>query len=208
VAAKNCLIVFVKAPRPGSVKTRLAQSVGNEAACEIYEHLLKTILYTLTALPAVELRYSPDDALAEITSWLQQGWSARSQGDGDLGARMERAFGDAFHSGASKAVIIGSDCPMIRSEDLEQAWRALDDSDLVLGPATDGGYWLVGLRKPHPALFEGIEWSSERVLAQTISRAAALNLRSYLLRELSDVDTLADWQRYKGMIGTGKITGL
>jgi len=207
VAAQRQLIVFVKAPRPGLVKTRLAQSIGNNAACEIYEHLLETVLNSVSVLP-VELRYSPDDALAEITGWLRPSWIARAQGEGDLGARMDRAFHDAFRSGASKAVIIGSDCPSISFEDIEQAWGALDGADLVLGPATDGGYWLIGLKKQQSNLFKGIEWSSERVMAQTTEWAKELGLRIYLLRELMDVDTLADWQRYKGVNSGARKTGL
>jgi len=95
-------------------------------------------------------------------------------------------------------VIIGSDCPWLSDAEIEQAWNELETHDLVLGPARDGGYWLVGLREPKPAVFDGISWSTETVLEQTLERARGQSLRFLLLRELRDVDTLEDWHAFLG----------
>ncbi len=189
------LIVFVKAPRPGGVKTRLAQSIGPAAACAAYVRLVDTLLDRLAPLPGVELRYSPDDAESEISHWLRPGWRASPQGDGGLGERLARAFASTFHEGATRAAVIGSDCPAIAPSDIEETWVALERVDVVLGPAEDGGYWLIGLRHPQPQLFLNIEWSTSSVLRQTLDRSAASRLECHLLRPLADVDTVEDWHR-------------
>ena len=191
------VIVFVKAPRSGTVKTRLARTIGNQAACDIYRALVASVLRTVSSFPTVQVHFSPDDALSDIAPWLRPGWSAHPQGPGDLGQRMLRAFAHSFDRGVSKVIIIGSDCPEITLRDIDQASDALSSYSLVLGPATDGGYWLIGLTKSEPALFEEITWSSRHVLAQTLARATALGMRVHLLRTLSDIDTAEDWERYQ-----------
>jgi len=193
LARPEKLIVFVKAPRPGHVKTRLAETLGAEAACAAYRRLVETQLHQLSSLPEVELRFAPDDAVAEIQPWLRPSWRARPQGDGDLGRRLRSAFAEAFAAGNKAVVIVGSDCPEVTAADIREAWRELRTFDLVVGPATDGGYWLIGLRQPQPALFEGIRWSSEFVLAETLARARARRQRIQLLRILTDVDTAKEW---------------
>ena len=190
------LVIFVKAPRAGEVKTRLAQAIGPEAACAAYRQLVELLLKNLATLPDLELRFTPDDALAEIQPWLREGWRARPQGGGDLGERLNRACAEHFAEGCERLVIIGSDCPDVIVRDIEDAWAQLHATDIVLGPATDGGYWLIGLRAPRPALFEGIHWSTDIVLAATLARAKEANLKVALLRELSDVDTAEDWERF------------
>jgi len=189
-------MVFVKAPRPGEVKTRVAQTTGAERACDVYRQLVATLLKSLSPLREVELRFAPDDAAAEIEPWLRPGWVAVPQGDGDLGARLERAFADAFAAGAERVVVIGSDCPEVKTSDVRTAWRELQTHDVVVGPAMDGGYWLIGLRAPQPELFRGMPWSSELVLGRTLERARARGLKIQLLRILSDIDTEADWNAH------------
>jgi uncharacterized protein len=189
------LIVFVKAPRAGTVKTRLAKAMGEAAACAAYRRLVEVVLNNLSGLP-LELRYTPDDAAPEIQPWLRTGWQACPQGEGDLGARLQGACDQHFSAGAKAVVIIGSDCPHVTRDDIREASRLLRKSDLVLGPATDGGYWLIGLRQPQPALFEGIRWGTEEVLAQTLERARNASLKIQLLRILSDVDTQKDWNEF------------
>ncbi len=193
---KNKLIVFVKAPRPGEVKTRLATSIGAEAACEAYRKLVAGLLAKLTSLDGVELRFAPDDAEAEIRPWSRTGWQLAPQGGGDLGMRLQVAFESALHLGAKHVVVIGSDCPDVTAADIQRAWEALQSHDVVIGPASDGGYWLIGLNQPERSLFEGLAWSTDKVLAQTIERCRASGLRVKLLRELDDVDTEDDWRRH------------
>lgn len=190
------LIVFVKAPRPGLVKTRLAESIGPVSAAKAYRQLVETLLAHLSIIPALELHYSPPDALTEIQPWLRPGWAAHPQSNGDLGSRLVSAFANAFASGHDRIVIIGSDCPSITQNDITAAWDALRSVDVILGPATDGGYWLVGLRQPVPVLFEQIRWSTATVLTDTIARARQFNHTVHLLQERSDVDTIQDWQAF------------
>ena len=187
------VIVFVKAPRPGFVKTRLATAIGDEAACIAYRQLTETVLAKLTPLSHVELRFTPDDAEDEIQPWQRKDWTARPQGEGDLGQRMLRAIAEANGS----AIIIGSDCPYLELSDLECAAEALQTHSAVLGPAVDGGYWLIGLNAPCPALFEGIEWSTDAALKTTLSKAEVQGLSVCQLRELSDVDTVEDWSGWR-----------
>jgi uncharacterized protein len=190
------LIVFVKAPRPGSVKTRLAQAVGPVAACDAYRVLVNRVLDRIAAASSVQIRFGPDNAEDEIRHWMKPGWTLARQGYGDLGERLQRAFADAFASGARRVAIIGSDCPYLGFEDVVEAWRALDTHDVVLGPASDGGYWLIALRETTPKIFEAIPWGTAEVLNRTLSQIDAAKLRRHLLRELRDIDTVKDWQAY------------
>ena len=200
------LIVFVKAPRPGAVKSRLAKTMGAAAACTAYCRLVETVMRNLSQFENVELRFTPDDAALEIKPWLRPGWHSLPQGGGDLGDRMHRAFAEHFSAGSKRVVIIGSDCPDVTPADIREAWKELKNADLVLGPATDGGYWLIGLRRPEPtgapsdrarvSVFEGISWGSDSVLAETLQRAKAANLPVGILRILTDVDTEQEWREF------------
>lgn len=188
--------MFVRAPRPGAVKTRLAETLGATAACDAYRVLVETLLNELSEVADVELRFTPDDASAEIKPWLRKSWQMRPQGQGSLGRRLQTAFAETLSRGAQRVAIIGSDCPSVTSRDIEEAWSALETNDVVIGPARDGGYWLIGLRQPQPTLFDGIAWSTETVLRETLHRAEVVGLRVKFLRELSDVDTEADWRAF------------
>ena len=194
--SKEQLIIFLKAPRPGTVKTRIAQSAGADRSCAIYREMVGTVLEHLRPIRHAQLCFAPDDAGPEIVPWLREDWTARPQGGGDLGERLHRAFVSAFTAGAERVVIVGSDCPEVKAADIRNAWRESKSHDLVLGPAVDGGYWLIGLRAPQPDLFHDIAWSSEQVLGQTLQRAKSLGLRIQLLRILTDIDTEADWNAY------------
>jgi rSAM/selenodomain-associated transferase 1 len=195
------LIVFLKAPRPGAVKTRLAATLGASEACTAYRHLVGTLLRQLAALENVELCFSPDDAGSEILGWAQPTWGLTAQGSGDLGHRLNHAFRRAFDEGAKRVVIIGSDCPAVNASDIQEAWTALLSHEVVLGPATDGGYWLIGLRTHRPELFADVPWSTNGVLRETLERSRAARLKTRLLRELTDVDTEADWRRFLAKAG-------
>ena len=186
------IIIFVKAPRVGFVKTRLAETIGPKNACDAYCKLVNTLIGTLSDLPHVEIRFTPDDAEPEISQWLCKGWTAVPQGEGDLGQRMHRALRQA----KCPAIVIGSDCPSIKLTDITIACKALVKHNVVLGPAIDGGYWLIGLQAPCPTLFDGIRWSADNVLKETLARSEKAGLSVYLLRELADVDTAEDWAAY------------
>jgi uncharacterized protein len=190
------LVVFLKAPRSGFVKTRMAETVGAEAAAAAYRCIVDRLIQNLSSVGNVELRFAPDDALDEVAHWLRQGWEGRPQGSGDLGDRIHRAFAESFAEGAERVVVIGSDCPVVNVEDVETAWKKLGIYDVVIGPATDGGYWLIGLRTNRGALFQGIKWSTERVLTDTLERVAEAKLTCSLMRKLTDIDTENDWRQF------------
>lgn len=195
-SAGRRILVFLKAPRPGSVKTRLAAALDDEAAAAIYRVLVARTLGVFEGSEGVELWYSPDEAEAEVRGLGRPGWRLQPQGPGDLGERLRRAVSGAFGEGAREVVVVGTDTPAMEREDLEAAWTRLADHDVVVGPAVDGGYWLLGLRKDCPGLFAGIPWSTAEVLSATLARAADLGLRVGRLRELRDVDTLEDWRAW------------
>jgi rSAM/selenodomain-associated transferase 1 len=118
----------------------------------------------------------------------------------DLGERMAHAFARSFESGMDKVVLIGTDCPTLQSHHLHEAFEALTHSDLVLGPATDGGYYLIGMKCRSDYLFEGITWSTSQVLSETLNVASQNGLTNTLLQELNDIDTQEDWERYTSQI--------
>lgn len=190
------LTIMLKAPRLGLAKTRLAATVGNDKALEIYGELLDRLTGQLRELGPVELRFAPDDAGAEVERWLRPGWRTAPQGNGPLGERLERAFRERLGPACGRLAVIGADCPRVTAEDIREAWAALETHDAVLGPALDGGYWLIGLKDPCPALFQEIAWSTERVLEQTLRKAEQAGLRVRLLRKLGDIDTQRDWMDY------------
>jgi uncharacterized protein len=190
------LIVFVKAPRAGFVKTRLGATIGAEAACEAYHQMLDALCKQIGSLRNVQLRFSPNGAQSELQQWQQPGWTMAPQGEGNLGTRLTAAFREALAAGTQRVAIIGSDCPYLTVRDIDQAWTNLRDHDIVLGPARDGGYWLVALRQLYAELFGDVSWGTSDVLRQTIHRARAAGLRIHLLRELSDIDTEHDWREF------------
>ena len=185
--------IFVKAPRLGTVKTRLAQSIGDQAALDAYLEMTELVLAQLDSFQHVDLRYTPDDAIEEIKPWLREHWTATPQGEGDLGERMHRVFAEAQRP----KLLIGSDCPHLNTQDLQQAGHALKSHDLTIGPASDGGYWMIGMNQPHPALFESIPWGTSEVFKTTLQRAENQKLRTSQGRLLSDIDYLEDWVKFK-----------
>lgn len=193
-------ILMYKVPEPGSVKTRLAKSIGNEAALELYRWMG---LRQLEAIPFgwdVEVRYTPDGQETPMREWLGSEVLLNSQGDGDLGDRMLRAARSCYLDDTERKVIfLGADCLELDEASLKNAALALDDSDFVLGPARDGGYYLLGMNRLDSSLFEGIDWGKESVLDETIERIQNLGKSYKLLKERVDVDDwkdLVDQRRY------------
>lgn len=187
------LHVFIKNPVLGQVKTRLAATIGPVQALAIYRELLR---HTREQTQQVEaerwLWYS--EAIPESDEWPSADFHKQLQEGEDLGARMAQAF--AAGSDFSAQVIIGSDCPQLQAAHLNQAFALLEVHPFVLGPAKDGGYYLLGLRQPTPALFSDMRWSTPTVAAETLHRIEQMGGGHALLPTLSDVDTLADWQAY------------
>jgi uncharacterized protein len=201
------LLVFVKAPRPGTVKTRLARAVGHVAAAELYRRLAERVLDE-TRDPGrgwtQAVCFDPPDARDELRAWLGPGRVLVPQQGGDLGERMAGAFSTAFAAGGVRVALVGSDVPSLSREAVRRALDALSSDDVVLGPSLDGGYYLIGLKHHEPELFRGIGWSGPDVLRQTLERAGRLGLSVYRLGPLRDVDTIEDlrveWPRVRGLI--------
>jgi len=196
------LLVFLKAPRAGTMKTRLAHDLGDAAAARIYRALVERQLAALPSARNVEILFSPDDAEPEMRRWLGDAFDYRAQGDGDRGARLTRAFAAAFSAGARRVVAIGGDRPDLDAACLLAAQAALTRSDVVLGPAADGGYYLIGLRRMASPVFADIPWSSPTVLATTLDRCAAAGLSHERLGEKEDIDDLASWRRFENRPGS------
>jgi len=188
----NILLIFIRNPVLGKVKTRLARTMGDAEALRIYHILLeKTRAAALDVSAERWLWYS--DFADLLDDWSNADFYKKIQHSGDLGERMEAAFGDAFDTGANKVVIIGSDCQDLTGGILQQAFDALDDSHFVLGPVPDGGYYLLGMKQLEPSVFHDIEWSTDSVRARTLEKIRLVGLTCALLPELMDVDTEADW---------------
>jgi rSAM/selenodomain-associated transferase 1 len=199
------LIVFSKWPEPGRVKTRMIEAIGPEAAADLHRAMTRhTMVWArrFAHARAAELEVRGDGADgAAFRNWLGHDLRCVGQGPGNLGARLTRAFAEAFADGRTRVVIVGADCPDLNETLAARAVDALNDRDLVVGPSRDGGYYLIALRRAVPALFEGIGWGGDQVLAVTLERAARFGLRVHRLPELSDVDTPGDlgvWEKHAG----------
>lgn len=189
------LLVFAKAPRPGHVKTRLARAWGAAAAAQAYRRLGRQVVGQLAGAPAQTiLCFDPPGSEDEIRAWLEgQGVCAFvPQGDGDLGERMSLATAAAFARGARAVVVTGTDAPAVGAGTVARALDALRCADVVIGPSSDGGYYLIGLAAPQPALFGDMHWSTEHVFRETTSRCADLGLRVTCLPVESDIDRPED----------------
>ncbi|MDB4951066.1 MAG: hypothetical protein JWM27_3715 [Gemmatimonadetes bacterium] len=189
------MLVFVRAPVRGAVKTRLAAAIGPDAALRVYRRLAEhAVAAALPLAPAarVHVHYTPHDARDAVAAWLGADAEYHPQAGGDLGDRLRAAFEHAFAAGAGRVVVIGSDLPDLTADHLRRAFRLLVDAPAVLGPARDGGYWLLGLRRPVPEVFDGIPWSTGEVFARTAERLHAAGMEPALLDELADVDEAAD----------------
>ncbi len=186
----GCVVVFGREPIAGRVKTRLAADLGAEAAARVYAVLLD---HALEAAAGSGLR-----VLLSLAERPSAGWvrglklPLEVQRPGDLGERMADAFARRFVEGEERVVVVGSDCPTITSAHLRQAVSALDEADAVLGPAADGGYYLVAQPAPGADLFAGIPWSDPETLVATRDRLTALGAAWTELEELSDIDTESD----------------
>lgn len=190
---KSLLILFIKNPVEGLVKSRLAETIGEYPAFLIYKELLKrTHEITISNSCSKAVFYSNFIDRSDI--WENENFQKFLQKDGNIGDRMLNAFADSFSNAYEKVVLIGSDIIGLNSEIIDQAFSALDNSDLVLGPAKDGGYYLIGLKKLHQGLFNDIDWSTEKVFSQTIQNAKQLKLSTAMLEELSDLDRYEDFQ--------------
>ncbi len=188
------LMIFINNPRRGKVKSRLAREVGVEQALKVYQRMLEVLREA--ALAGGWPRWLWYKAsIEENDGWDTSEFEKKSQGEGDLGKRMEHAFREAFKHGFKKVVIIGAECPELNAEILQEAFSALNKKEAVIGPSTDGGFYLLGLTE-FKDIFEEIRWSTESVYSQMMAELRKKNISFAELRELSVLNTKEDLQKF------------
>jgi rSAM/selenodomain-associated transferase 1 len=195
-AARRSVLVFIKEPVPGRVKTRLAAAIGASEAASLYEQWTTSILVGLQSLreSTTLIGYYAGDENAVRTRWERFADRWLPQPEGDLGERLTYAF---TYPGCNKpSIAVGTDCLDVDSQVVRNAFSALETSDAVLGPATDGGYYLIGLNREATNAFAGVEWSSPQTCLQQKTALQRAGLRVSELTPLSDIDTLDDWNAY------------
>lgn len=187
---ENALIIFVRNPEKGNVKTRIAAAAGEEAALAIYLKLLQHT-QSITQPLCLDKYVYYANYIVENDLWSLSEYRKKQQGEGELGSRMQQAFRQLL-TVHKKVGIIGSDCYELTTELINEAFILLDNFDVVLGPARDGGYYFLGMKDSLKEVFFNIHWSTDKVLQQTIHLIRQQGLSYKLLSELSDVDTIAD----------------
>jgi len=191
--SRKVLIIFTRFPESGNTKTRLIPALGADGAAALQRQMTEQTLRQAKEFSnrygiALEIHFQGGDHAA-MARWLGP-HTFRLQASGTIGERMNQAFAQAFASGMAPVVLIGTDCPGLTEGGLRQAFLSLQESDLVLGPALDGGYYLIGLNEPRPFLFDDIAWGTPSVLEQTLAKANPLNTSQ--LAALHDIDRPQD----------------
>ena len=212
MSTPRLILLFVKWPEPGRVKTRLGRDLGDAQAVEIYRELVAGVINALpvSEFDGLRICFDPPERRQEVEAWLHPLVETvkirvifEPQVPGDLGDRLAGAFASAFadsEGNRARVLAIGSDCLEITPEDYDQAFAALDQDeiDVVFGPSFDGGYYLVGIDAPQPSLFREIPWSAEDTLDVSLAAATSAGLRVAFLDQHHDIDTASDWHRFCG----------
>lgn len=185
----NLLIIFAKNIKLGKVKTRLAKTIGDQGAFEVYKHLVGILEESTSDIPNCEIRIYFSDVIIE-SKWI--GKDKFVQKGDDLGDRMLNAFIDGFNDGYANIVGVGADIPDLNADIIKDGFAALKESDTVFGPAEDGGYYLVGMNKLLPFIFENKTWSTDNLLDLTVEEIITKGYQNSTLVELNDIDTLED----------------
>jgi rSAM/selenodomain-associated transferase 1 len=191
---ERCVLLFVRNPEKGVIKSRLARDLGEDAVVSLYKDFVFDVLKTLKRGGySLEICYYPPDAERQVSQWLGKDFSYMPQEGKDLGERMHRAFIRAFSKGFLRVLLIGSDIPDISDAIIDEAFQA-EDSDAVLGPSFDGGYYLIGFRQNTllPEIFYGMDWGTSIVYEKTMSVFEKRNYKVHLLPKLRDIDRLGD----------------
>jgi rSAM/selenodomain-associated transferase 1 len=208
-ASQSCLGIFAKFPQPGAVKSRLASATSPQWAARVADAFIRDTVERLAAMEARRIiAYSPPEQTGYFAGVARERFELVPQGEGDLGRRLEGFITSQLHRGAERVVVVGSDSPTLPVAYVEQAFRELDNVDIVLGPAFDGGYYLVGCKERVPPIFDGISWGTESVLAETVSRLADPSWRLGLLTPWYDVDLLSDWRLLRGHLEALRRAGV
>jgi hypothetical protein len=196
---QRALIIVAKEPVPGQTKTRLCPPFRLESAAAFYRCLLLDSLALISRLENADhiIAYAPPGAHGYFKRLAPEGFALVAQVGKNLGERLANALGHHFDQGYERVVIMNSDGPTLPLAHLEEAFSGLDRADVTLGPGHDGGYYLIGMKQLHRELFEGIAWSSERVVSQTLAACRRLGLAVHHLPEWYDVDLAQDLERLR-----------
>lgn len=192
----EAVIIFTRFPIPGQAKTRLAPYLGAEKAAELQRSMTEHTLTQVRELQkqrqvCIEVHY--DGGTREmVEKWLGKDFHLRQQNDGDLGVRISGALSTGFKSGYKKIIITGTDCPALTSSLMMKGLDGLNPNDLTIGPALDGGFYLLGMKKSQPHLFDNVPWGTDKVLEKTVINAKKLHLSLCRLPTLSDIDRPED----------------
>ncbi len=200
--------IFAKWPSPGQAKTRLSPADPTWGA-RVAEAFLRDSLHRFEKLDARRvLAFAPVERTTDFAALTGTHYELTPQGEGDLGQRLDAFFAQQFERGARAVAVVGTDSPTLPMAYVEQAFTALESADVVLGPSTDGGYYLIGCRARHPPLFENVAWSSSRVLADTINALSDPQWILSLLPPWYDVDEAADWDMLCGHLVALRRAGI
>lgn len=196
----RCLLFFVKKPEKGKVKSRLAAVIGEDSAVSVYKSLVAQMLSTLNrgTFPLC-ICFFPKNAQKSIENWLGRKYRYLPQNGKDLGERMRNSFMDGFAMGHKRVVLIGSDIPDLPMKYIEEAFQSLKEMDAVIGPAYDGGYYLIGFKEKSfsPQVFDGIDWGTKSVFDETIRKLKRFGRAVHTLPCHRDIDTVEDLKRLK-----------
>lgn len=193
-SSKNALVIFTRNPELGKCKTRLAKTIGEKSALDIYKYLLQHTAKVSKKTEADKYVFYSENIIKQ-DFWKSEVFRKKLQYGYDLGARMENAFSELFQLGYEKVIIIGSDLLDLTSSHIEKAFSSLSKNDVVIGPAKDGGYYLLGIKKLHPTIFKNKAWGTSTVLKDTLNDIQ--NCTFDLLEELNDIDTFEDIKPYQ-----------
>jgi hypothetical protein len=211
-SSKNCILFFVKNPVRGGVKRRLAEEVGDTVAVGLYKNFIVDMLRTLSTCTATRLLICvyPHSALGSLRKWLGMRYHYLPQEGKDLGERMKNSFIKAFSMEYERVILIGSDIPDLPRTVIAEAFKALETNEITVGPARDGGYYLIGFRDKTfvPEVFDNIRWGGKQVLKTTLHRVEKIGCSVHLLPAWSDVDMLADVMALLQRNRRGKCTCL
>jgi len=194
------LVCFLKFPQPGQVKTRLASDLGEELACALYRDMAERVItevFPLNQSYELILFVDPQHSLDEYRSWLGDQFSFQVQSGHTLGDRMFQACSWALEHKYDRVIIVGSDCPGMDEDFVVDAFSAMEKTDFVLGPSSDGGYYLIGMKLAHEFVFDDIAWSEPDVCDLTVERIEARDLKTTLLEEKQDIDNADDLARFR-----------
>jgi rSAM/selenodomain-associated transferase 1 len=208
-SGNRILGVFAKEPRPGQVKTRLAAETSADWAAKVAAAFLQDLLDRLTTVAATRvLAFTPASARTFFAELIRDRFLLTAQSEGDLGQRMAAFFAQQLATGAERVVLLGTDSPTVPLRLIEQAFDELERADVVIGPATDGGYYLLGCTGRVPPIFRGIAWGGSRVLLDTIALLDEGASRVAVLPPWYDVDTLSDWWALRGHLAALRRAGI